>query len=118
MKTKLRFRFAVILLWILTAMACKQTELAPSVDTVSTETESSSILPFADSEKPSDTKSDAPEPDTSDSKVWVCKSSGATKYHYNKDCGGLKRCTHTIEESTVKDAEAVGLGRCAYKKCQ
>ena len=49
--------------------------------------------------------------------VWVCKSAGAKKYHFNKDCGGLGRCKHTIEAMTVDDAEAVGLERCGLKKC-
>jgi len=52
------------------------------------------------------------------SKVWICKSSGAKKYHFSRDCGGLNRCTHTIVETTVRDAEAVGLTPCALKRCQ
>jgi len=50
--------------------------------------------------------------------VWVCKSAGAKKYHFNKDCGGLGRCKHTIEMMTVDDAEAVGLERCGLKRCK
>ncbi len=111
-------RSGLILLFIAIAFACKQTDLAPTENPSTTETESSSVLPFADTEKPSETASDDETTENATSKVWVCKSSGATKYHYNRDCGGLKRCTHQIVESNVKDAEAIGLGQCSYKKCR
>ncbi|RZJ68338.1 MAG: hypothetical protein EOO50_02650 [Flavobacterium sp.] len=52
-----------------------------------------------------------------DELVWVCKSDGATKYHRNRECGGLGRCTHKIEKQSKKDAEAVGLTSCSLKKC-
>lgn len=51
------------------------------------------------------------------SEVWVCKSAGSRKYHANRNCGGLGRCKHKIEVMTLADAEAVGLTRCSYKKC-
>lgn len=51
------------------------------------------------------------------SEVWVCKSAGSRKYHANRNCGGLGRCKHKIEKMPLADAEAVGLTRCSYKKC-
>jgi hypothetical protein len=47
--------------------------------------------------------------------VYVCKSTGAKKYHFKENCGGLKRCTHTIVTMTVKEAEGMGLGLCGYE---
>lgn len=48
-------------------------------------------------------------------KVYVCQSAGAKKYHLKENCGGLKRCTHTIVTMTVKEAEGMGLGLCGYE---
>jgi hypothetical protein len=44
--------------------------------------------------------------------VYICKSPGASRYHYNENCSGLKRCKHTIEKTTIKKAEATGLTMC------
>lgn len=47
-------------------------------------------------------------------KVYVCRSGTSYAYH-RKMCSGLKRCTHRIEEMTVKEAEALGHGKpCGY----
>ncbi|MBD3581737.1 hypothetical protein [Flavobacterium selenitireducens] len=114
MKTTILPRAGLLIFWLFIALACKQTgpETPAGIDA----TDRSLILPFAETDTPSEPEKS--EASTATGKVWVCKSSGAKKYHFNRDCGGLKRCTHTIEESTVKQAEAVGLGQCSYKKCR
>lgn len=48
-------------------------------------------------------------------KVYVCKSTGAKKYHFNESCRGLKQCTHEVVTMTVKEAEGKGLGLCGWE---
>lgn len=48
-------------------------------------------------------------------KVFVCKSTGAKKYHFKESCGGLKQCTHQVVTMTVKEAEGKGLGLCGWE---
>ena len=48
-------------------------------------------------------------------KVYVCKSTGAKKYHFNESCRGLKQCTHEVVTMTVKEAERKGLGLCGWE---
>ncbi|HEX9980939.1 MAG TPA: hypothetical protein VGB50_10300 [Flavobacterium sp.] len=50
-----------------------------------------------------------------DGEVYICKSAGAKKYHYDENCHGLRRCKHTIEKTTRKAAEGLGLGLCGYE---
>ena len=52
---------------------------------------------------------------TTSKKVYVCQSSGATKYHYNKSCHALKRCSHTVTAMKRKEAENIGLQICGYE---
>ena len=47
--------------------------------------------------------------------VFICKSAGAKKYHFDEDCHGLKRCKHEIEKTTRKAAEGMGLGLCGFE---
>jgi hypothetical protein len=49
------------------------------------------------------------------SKVYVCKSTGAKKYHFNENCRGLKQCTHEVVTMSVKEAEGKGLGLCGWE---
>ena len=37
--------------------------------------------------------------------VYICVSETASKYHYKKDCGGLKKCTHTIKKVSLSSAK-------------
>ena len=46
--------------------------------------------------------------------VLICKSKDAVAYH-SHECGGLKRCSHTI--SKVSKSEAIKMGLRACKKC-
>ena len=46
-------------------------------------------------------------------KVYICISSGATKYHSHY-CQGLKKCTHTVKEVSKAEAVQKGYGPCGY----
>lgn len=63
---------------------------------------------------------DEPEIDESTNAeyVWVCKSSGAKKYHTDRNCSGLRRCKKEIGQERRGDAEAVGLQLCSLGRCQ
>ncbi|MCB0479271.1 MAG: hypothetical protein KDC84_13975 [Crocinitomicaceae bacterium] len=41
-----------------------------------------------------------------DAAVYICVSSGATKYHYNRNCHGLNRCTHEIRKVSLTEARS------------
>lgn len=45
-------------------------------------------------------------------KVYICKSSSATKYHNSDECWGLNRCKSKIEEVSIEDAEDMGYTPC------
>lgn len=47
--------------------------------------------------------------------VYVCQSATAKRYHRNENCRGIKQCKHSIERTTVKRAEAVGLTICKFE---
>lgn len=51
-----------------------------------------------------------------ESKVWICDSQTATKYHFDKDCNGLQKCTHVIKEVTLDAAKERGLTPCKLEK--
>ncbi len=36
--------------------------------------------------------------------VYICDSTGAKVYHYDKNCGGLNACTHAIKAVTLDEA--------------
>jgi hypothetical protein len=48
-----------------------------------------------------------------DDVVYICISSGATKYHSHY-CQGLKKCTHEVKKISKKDAIERGYGACGY----
>ncbi|MGZ6523188.1 MAG: hypothetical protein ACXVDT_15240, partial [Bacteroidia bacterium] len=39
--------------------------------------------------------------------VFICVSKSSKVYHSNKNCRGIKNCTHEIREVTVSDAKNV-----------
>ena len=47
--------------------------------------------------------------------VYVCKSAGAKKYHFDESCRGLSNCKHTIVKMSEKDAQEIGLGLCGWE---
>lgn len=48
--------------------------------------------------------------------VYYCDSTGGKKYHQSKECRGLKKCTHTIKNTTTKNATKLGLTQCLLEK--
>lgn len=44
--------------------------------------------------------------------VYICKSVNSKKYHYDKNCRGLKQCNHKIEQVTLKQAQKIGRTLC------
>jgi len=47
--------------------------------------------------------------------VYICVSATGHKYHDNRDCHGLARCTHEIRK--VSKAQAIKMGYSACKIC-
>ena len=45
-------------------------------------------------------------------RVYICVSPGAYAYHRNRDCRGLRACTHVIRAVTSAYAEELGRRRC------
>lgn len=39
-----------------------------------------------------------------DNKVFICNSTGATKYHLDKDCRGLNSCKSEVVKVTLSEA--------------
>lgn len=109
MRTKFTLRVGLVLLWAVCALACRNHESEMPLSVASPFSEEAGFLPATDSTKTNDTIDNA--------SVWVCQSASAKKYHFNRGCGGLKNCKHTIEKSSVKEAEAIGLTRCVKNKC-
>lgn len=48
-----------------------------------------------------------------DTKVLICISTGASKYHSHY-CQGLKKCTHQVKEVSISDARNRGYSACGY----
>ena len=47
--------------------------------------------------------------------VYICKSNNSTRYHYDKNCRGLKQCDHKIEKVTLKQAQKIGRTLCKWE---
>lgn len=50
------------------------------------------------------------------STVYICVSPNAKKYHANKNCRGLQKCTHVIQQTTLADAKGKGYTACLIEK--
>lgn len=51
-------------------------------------------------------------PARTDSYVYICISKSASKYHFDRYCSGLQKCTHDIEKTTKGDAQYRGYTIC------
>lgn len=51
-------------------------------------------------------------PDT----VYICDSSGATRYHRKANCRGLSNCHHRIIEVTLEEAQKSNRTLCHWEK--
>lgn len=47
--------------------------------------------------------------------VFVCKGPGSKRYHLDKDCRGLSRCSTPVEKVTLKQARAMGRTLCGWE---
>lgn len=51
-----------------------------------------------------------------ETKVFVCKSKAATRYHLRKDCSGLKKCHLGIAEITLAKAKELERTLCKLER--
>lgn len=50
-----------------------------------------------------------------ETKVYICGSGGAKKYHFKETCRGLKSCNHSVNEVTLSQAKGLGLTLCGWE---
>lgn len=50
-----------------------------------------------------------------ETKVYICGSTGAKKYHYTELCHGLNACKHEIVKVTIPQAKGYGLTLCGWE---
>ena len=50
-----------------------------------------------------------------DATVWICGGPNSQRYHSNRGCSGLKRCSKTPSKISLKEAQKRGYTPC--KKC-
>lgn len=53
-----------------------------------------------------------------ESKVWVCTGGSSKRFHAYNNCKGLSKCSASIDEVTLEEAEMMGRTPCrkCYKK--
>ena len=113
MKTKAMLRLGLLLMYITFMVCCKGTETEPRT------IETSSIVTAIEDHSTQETAEETTEDFTaSDSKtqVYICKSSGAKRYHFSATCRGIKRCTHEVAKVSVETAKGYGLSVCGYER--
>ena len=49
------------------------------------------------------------------SEVYICKGPQSKKYHYKKDCRGLKNCSTDIYSVALSDAKDLGRSLCGWE---
>ena len=52
---------------------------------------------------------------SADTKVYICGSTGAKKYHYNENCRGLSACKHEVVKTSISQAQGYGLTLCGWE---
>lgn len=57
-------------------------------------------------------------PTDPNAKVWVCTGESSKRYHAYNNCNGLSKCSASIDEVTLEEAEMMGRTPCrkCYKK--
>jgi hypothetical protein len=48
-------------------------------------------------------------------KVYICGTTGAKKYHYSENCRGLNACKHEIVSVALSEAQGYGLTLCGWE---
>lgn len=51
----------------------------------------------------------------SESDVYLCNTKGGKKYHFKKDCQGLRNCQGEIIKVTLTEAKEKGKTICGYE---
>ena len=49
-------------------------------------------------------------PTNPNAKVWVCTGSSSKRYHAYDNCKGLSKCSASVDEVTLEEAEMMALG--------
>lgn len=49
------------------------------------------------------------------SEVYICKGPQSKKYHYKKDCKGLKNCSTDIYSVSIGEAKNIGRTLCGWE---
>ncbi|NAS31990.1 hypothetical protein GTQ40_13475 [Flavobacteriaceae bacterium R38] len=47
--------------------------------------------------------------------VYICKGKGSKRYHFNKNCRGLSRCSTKIHKTSLKHAKELGRTLCGWE---
>jgi hypothetical protein len=50
-----------------------------------------------------------------ETKVYICGSAGAKKYHYSESCRGLNACKDQTAQISLKEAQDKGLTLCGWE---
>ncbi len=50
-----------------------------------------------------------------DGEVYICKGSNSKRYHFNKNCRGLRNCTTRLYNVSIKEAKRMGRTLCGYE---
>lgn len=51
----------------------------------------------------------------SETEVYICKGPQSKKYHYTKDCQGLRNCSTDIYKVTLSEAKELKRTLCGYE---
>lgn len=54
--------------------------------------------------------------EASSTSVYICVSPNAKKYHFDKNCRGLQKCTHEIRKVTKEEAMKKSYTACLLEK--
>jgi hypothetical protein len=46
--------------------------------------------------------------------VYICTGTQSKRYHKTEDCIGLSKCSRSIEEISIEEAEELGRTPCGY----
>ncbi|MBS1646052.1 MAG: hypothetical protein JST67_01790 [Bacteroidetes bacterium] len=61
-------------------------------------------------------KKETPKQTTAQTDVWICGPHGAKRFHFDKNCQGLKSCTRDLYKVSLREAQAgLALTICGYE---
>lgn len=50
-----------------------------------------------------------------DTQVYICKGPKSKRYHYRKNCRGLKRCSTKVSKVSIEEAKDKNRTLCGYE---